>query len=121
MGNDILFHDEQVKVDRITGHGGLFKTKGVGQRILAAAINSPISVMETAGEGGAWGIALLASYLVNQGKSESLADWLDRVVFAGDRGVEIAPTPEDVAGFETYIQNYKKGLPLAQQAATYKS
>ena len=65
IGNDILFNDEKVKVDRITGHGGLFRTKGVGQRILAAAINSPISVMETAGEGGAWGIALLGSYLVN--------------------------------------------------------
>ena len=63
IGNDVLFKDEKVQVDRITGHGGLFKTKGVGQRILAAAINSPISVMETAGEGGAWGIALLAGYL----------------------------------------------------------
>ena len=61
IGNDILFNEEHIKVDRITGHGGLFKTKGVGQRVLAAAINSPISVMETAGEGGAWGIALLAS------------------------------------------------------------
>ena len=63
IGNDILFNEEHVSVDRITGHGGLFKTKGVGQRVLAAAINSPISVMETAGEGGAWGIALLAAYL----------------------------------------------------------
>ena len=68
IGNDILFNEEKIKVDRITGHGGLFKTKGVGQRILAAAINSPISVMETAGEGGAWGIALLGSYLVNNEK-----------------------------------------------------
>ena len=66
IGNDILFNEEKIKVDRITGHGGLFKTKGVGQRILAAAINSPISVMETAGEGGAWGIALLGSYLVRK-------------------------------------------------------
>lgn len=65
IGNDILFNEEKIKVDRITGHGGLFRTKGVGQRVLAAAINSPISVMETAGEGGAWGIALLGSYLVN--------------------------------------------------------
>ena len=63
IGNDILFKEEKIKVDRITGHGGLFRTKGVGQRILAAAINSPISVMETAGEGGAWGIALLARIL----------------------------------------------------------
>ncbi|MDE7388922.1 MAG: ATPase, partial [Muribaculaceae bacterium] len=65
LGNDILFNEEKVEVDRITGHGGLFKTPGVGQRILAAALNSPISVMETAGEGGAWGVALLASFMVN--------------------------------------------------------
>lgn len=77
IGNDILFNEEKIKVDRITGHGGLFKTKGVGQRVLAAAINSPISVMETAGEGGAWGIALLGSYLVNNDKHLSLADFLD--------------------------------------------
>ncbi len=77
IGNDILFNEEKIKVDRITGHGGLFRTKGVGQRILAAAINSPISVMETAGEGGAWGIALLGSYLVNNEKKQSLADFLE--------------------------------------------
>lgn len=75
IGNDILFNEEKIKVDRITGHGGLFRTKGVGQRVLAAAINSPISVMETAGEGGAWGIALLGSYLVNNDKKQSLADF----------------------------------------------
>ena len=73
IGNDILFNEEHIKVDRITGHGGLFKTKGVGQRVLAAAINSPISVMETAGEGGAWGIALLASYLINNAEGSTLA------------------------------------------------
>lgn len=71
-------------MDRITGHGGLFRTKGVGQRILAATINSPISVMETAGEGGAWGIALLASYLANNGNDQSLADFLDKHVFTGN-------------------------------------
>jgi len=120
IGNDILFKEENVKVDRITGHGGLFKTKGVGQRILAAAINSPISVMETAGEGGAWGIALLASYLVNNTKQQSLADFLDEVVFAGDAGVEIAPTAEDVAGFEKYIENYKAGLGIEQAAVKCK-
>ena len=99
IGNDILFNEEKIKVDRITGHGGLFRTKGVGQRILAAAINSPISVMETAGEGGAWGIALLGSYLVNNEKKQSLADFLDESVFVGDAGIEVSPTPEDVAGF----------------------
>ena len=110
IGNDILFNEEKIKVDRITGHGGLFRTKGVGQRILAAAINSPISVMETAGEGGAWGIALLGSYLVNNEKKQSLADFLDESVFVGDAGIEVSPTPEDVAGFNTYIESYKAGF-----------
>jgi sugar (pentulose or hexulose) kinase len=98
----------------------LFKTKGVGQRVLAAAINSPISVMETAGEGGAWGIALLASYLVNNNDKLNLADYLDTVVFAGDAGVEIAPTPEDVEGFNMYIENYKAGLAIEEAAVKSK-
>ena len=120
IGNDILFNEEEIKVDRITGHGGLFKTKGVGQRILAAAINSPISVMETAGEGGAWGIALLGSYLVNNEKKQSLADFLDEKVFVGDAGIEVSPTAEDVAGFNTYIENYKAGLPIEEAAVKFK-
>lgn len=109
IGNDILFHEEHVQVDRITGHGGLFKTKGVGQRILANALNSPISVMETAGEGGAWGIALLAGYLVNN-KGLTLADYLDQQVFAGQQCETIAPTDEEVAGFERYLENYQHFL-----------
>ena len=120
IGNDILFNEEKVQVDRITGHGGLFKTKGVGQRVLAAAINSPISVMETAGEGGAWGIALLAAYQVNNSQKLSLADYLDQVVFAGDAGVEIAPTAEDVAGFNKYIEAYKAGLGIEKAAVQFK-
>lgn len=121
IGNDVLFKDEKVQVDRITGHGGLFKTKGVGQRILAAAINSPISVMETAGEGGAWGIALLAGYLVNNAEKLSLADYLDQKVFAGNTGVEIAPTAEDVAGFDKYIETYKAGLAIEKAAVENKN
>ena len=121
IGNDILFNEEHVKVDRITGHGGLFKTKGVGQLVLAAAINSPISVMETAGEGGAWGIALLASYLVNNNNGSTLADWLESNVFAGNTGVEIAPTAEDVAGFNKWIENYKRGLAIEQAAVDNKA
>ncbi len=120
IGNDILFNDEKVKVDRITGHGGLFKTKGVGQRVLAAAINSPISVMETAGEGGAWGIALLASYLANKRNDESLADFLDKEVFAGNTGTEIAPTAEEVEGFNAYIKEYLSCLPIEKEAARVK-
>ena len=120
IGNDILFNEEKIRVDRITGHGGLFRTKGVGQRVLAAAINSPISVMETAGEGGAWGIALLGSYLVNNEKKQSLADFLDEHVFAGDAGVEVSPTAEDVEGFNKYIENYKAGLPIEEAAVRFK-
>ena len=120
IGNDILFKDEMIRVDRITGHGGYFKTAGVGQRMLAAALNSPISVMETAGEGGAWGIALLAGYLINK-NGKSLADYLEDVVFAGNTGVSIAPTDEDVAGFERYIENYKKCLPIEQAAVEHKN
>lgn len=116
LGNDVLFKEEQVKVDRITGHGGLFKTPGVGQRVLAAALNSPISVMETAGEGGAWGIALLANYCINNPGKLNLADYLEEVVFAGNTGVEIAPTQEDVDGFNAYIENYKRGLAIEHAA-----
>ena len=119
IGNDILLKEEHVGVDRITGHGGYFKTPGVGQRMLAAALNSPISVMETAGEGGAWGIALLAAYLVNK-QQLTLADYLEQVVFAGNTGTEIKPTTEDVAGFERYLANYKHYLPAEQAAVAGK-
>ena len=120
VGNDILFKEEKVRVDRITGHGGLFKTKGVGQRILAAALDSPISVMETAGEGGAWGIALLASFLVNNPMGYNLPDFLEKVVFDGDTGTEIAPDPKDVAGFNTWLEAYKADLPVEETAVKVK-
>jgi len=116
LGNDILLKQEHVSVDRITGHGGYFKTPGVGQRMLAAALNSPISVMETAGEGGAWGIALLAHYLIDA-NGLPLADYLDEKVFAGATGQSIAPTADDVAGFERYLERYKQLLPVEQAAA----
>lgn len=120
IGNDILFKEENVKVDRITGHGGLFKSTTSGQKVLAAALDSPISVMETAGEGGAWGIALLASYLVNNTEKLSLAEFLDKYVFAGNAGVEIAPDPADVAGFNDYIKSYKAGLEIERAAVAAK-
>ena len=116
LGNDILLKEEKVQVDRITGHGGYFTTPIVGQRMLAAALNSPISVMETAGEGGAWGIALLAGYVVNNTKQQNLADYLDSVVFAGNAGSEIAPTPEDVEGFNKYLEAYKRDLAVESAA-----
>ncbi len=120
IGNDILFNEEHVQVDRITGHGGLFKTPGVGQRVLAAALNSPISVMETAGEGGAWGIALLAAFVVNNRKGQSLPEWLNDCVFLGNAGTEIAPSREDVEGFNKYIETYKRGLAIEKAAVEAK-
>lgn len=118
LGNDVLFNEEKVQVDRLTGHGGLFKTPGVGQRVLAAALNTPISVMETAGEGGAWGIALLAAFLVKNDAGQTLPEFLDNVVFAGKTGVEIAPDPKDVEGFNRYIEHYKADLPVEYAAIT---
>lgn len=119
VGLDILLKEEGVKVDSITGHGGLFKTKGVGQRIMAAAMNTPVTVMETAGEGGAWGIALLASYMLNRENGESLDDYLDNKIFAGEKGDTIAPDAKDAAGFEEFIARYRKGLPIERAAIDY--
>ena len=116
VGMDILLKEEHVEIDKILGHGGLFKTAGVGQSILAAAINTPVSVMETAGEGGPWGMALLASYMVNKKEGESLAEYLDNAVFAGNAGTSMDPVPEDVEGFETFIERYKKGIEIEQSA-----
>lgn len=116
VGLDILLKEEGVQVDQILGHGGLFKTKGVGQKILAAAMNAPVSVMETAGEGGAWGIALLASYMVNKADGESLDNYLNEKVFAGQKGECMEPDAADVAGFETFIERYKKGLAIERAA-----
>ena len=116
IGNDILFKEEGVEADKILGHGGIFKTKGVAQQILADALNTPISVMETAGEGGAWGIAVLAAYMVTKADGESLADYLDNKVFAGEKGEELAPDAEGVKGFDAFIERYKAGLE-AEKAA----
>lgn len=116
VGLDILMKEEQVMVDRITGHGGLFKTKGVGQKILAGAINAPVFVMETAGEGGAWGIALLASYMIQKADGESLEDYLQNKVFGGDEGEKMSPDAEDVKGFDEFIGRYKAGLPIERAA-----
>lgn len=116
VGLDILLKEEGVQIDKILGHGGLFKTKDVGQKIMAAAMNTPVSVMETAGEGGAWGIALLASYMKNREKGETLDTYLADKVFAGDEGISMKPDAKDVAGFEAFIERYKKGLPIERAA-----
>jgi sugar (pentulose or hexulose) kinase len=116
IGLDILFEQEQVKIDQILGHGGFFKTKDVGQRIMAAAMNVPVSVMETAGEGGAWGIALLASYMLHRKENEPLEAYLSKKVFAGETGTTIAPGPGDVAGFTAFMERYKNGLIIERTA-----
>jgi sugar (pentulose or hexulose) kinase len=115
-GLDILLKEEDVRVDEILGHGGLFKTKGVGQSILAAAIDAPVSVMETAGEGGAWGIALLASYMINKGADESLAAFLEDKVFAGQKGEKLEPVEKDVKGFNEFMKRYSAGLAIERAA-----
>ena len=119
VGMDILLKEEHVEIDSILGHGGLFKTKGVGQRILAAAINAPVSVMETAGEGGPWGMALLASYMVHRKEGETLQAYLSEKVFAGNAGTSMEPDAKDVEGFEVFIKRYKEGVEIEQAAAKH--
>ncbi|WP_411801304.1 xylulokinase [Bacillus licheniformis] len=119
IGMDILTKEEKIEIDSILAHGGLFKTPLVGQKIVAAAMNTPVSVMETAGEGGAWGMAILASYMMNKGQEESLEDFLDKKVFEEDAGQEIYPDQLDVEGFEAFIERYKKGLMIEQAAVDH--
>lgn len=116
VGMDILLKEEKVSIDTILGHGGLFKTEGVGQRILAAAIDAPVAVMETAGEGGPWGMALLAAYMMNRGDGESLQEYLAQRVFVGNTGVSQEPDAEDVEGFEAFIETYRKGIAIEKAA-----
>ncbi|HZM24442.1 MAG TPA: FGGY-family carbohydrate kinase, partial [Anaerolineales bacterium] len=116
IGLDILFEQEHVKIDQVLGHGGFFKTKEVGQKIMAAAMNVPVSVMQTAGEGGAWGIALLASYMIHKATNEPLEAYLSNRVFAGENGTTIAPDQKDVDGFSTFMERYKKGLVIERTA-----
>ena len=116
IGNDILLKEENVKVDALMGHGGLFKTPVVGQQLMAAAFNSPVTVMDTASEGGAWGMAVLAAYMQEKGDGETLPEYLSNRIFAGQTGTTIAPKAEDVAGFDAYVARYKSTL-IAEKAA----
>ena len=116
IGCDIMLKEEGVGLDRITGHGGIFKTERVGQSFLAAALGVPVTLMKTAGEGGAWGMAILANYLVQKRAGETLDDYLENRVFAGQEGVTLAPNADDERGFEQFIQRYKKGLPAVRAA-----
>lgn len=116
IGMDILFEQEKVRIDKVLGHGGFFKTEGVGQAMMAAALNVPVSVMDTAGEGGAWGIALLAAYMAQKEDGETLAAYLDEKVFAAEKGSSLAPTQKDLDGFSAFMARYKAGMIIEETA-----
>lgn len=114
-GMDILFDNEHVKIDSLTGHGGFFKTAKVGLTVMASAMHTPITVLSTAGEGGPWGMALLASYLVN-GKGMALEEYLNKEVFVTSKKETLKPEQSDIDGFNAFFDNYKKGLAVEKQA-----
>ncbi len=116
IGLDIMMKQENVKVDQMLGHGGLFKTKGVGQKIMAAAVDAPVTIMDTAGEGGAWGIAILAAFMRLKENGETLESYLDKKIFAGQNGTTLSPDPKDVEGFNAFIKRYKQGLSIERAA-----
>jgi sugar (pentulose or hexulose) kinase len=116
IGLDLLMEKEGVKIDKMMGHGGLFKTPGVGQRFMAAVVEAPVEVVDNAGEGGAWGIALLAAYLVNKKQDETLSEFLNNRIFSTIEGVIIMPVKEDVDGFKLFMERYKAGLPIERAA-----
>lgn len=116
IGMDILFEQENVKLEQLLGHGGFFKTPEVGQRMMAAAMRVPVSVMATAGEGGAWGMALLAAYRLRRSGDERLEAYLADRVFAGDAGTTISPDTTDVDGFAAFMTRYKSGLGIERAA-----
>lgn len=116
IGLDIVLKEEKIKVDRIYGHGGLFKTKGVAQGILAAVFNASVAVMETAGEGGPWGMAVLASYMISKSPDEQLEDFLSKKVFADSISEVVEPLEENVKGFEAYMKTYTNVLEAERKA-----
>ena len=116
IGMDILTDLEQVRIDKLYGHGGFFKTPEAGQRMLSAAVNTPVSVMETAGEGGPYGMALLGAYMLWKDEGESLPDFLDNKVFAGAKSVTLMAEPADVEGFAAFLARYRRALPLERTA-----
>lgn len=116
LGMNILFDKENVEIEKLLGHGGLFKTRIVGQKLMAGAMNTPVAVMETAGEGGAWGIALLAAYMSNKKDGETLEDYLENRVFADYKASVIEPDKADVDGFNKYIERYKSAVAVEKSA-----
>ena len=116
IGLDILTQNEQVEIDKLYGHGGFFKTPEVGQRLLSAAVGAPVSVMETAGEGGPYGMALLGAYMLWKDEGETLPDYLDNKVFAEARSSTLMADAADIEGFDAFLAQYKKALPLERTA-----
>jgi sugar (pentulose or hexulose) kinase len=119
IGMDVLQKTEGVRLDRMFAHGGLFRTEGVAQRFLAAAIDTPVSVGDVAAEGGAWGMAVLAAFATRRSPGQELADYLDTTVFGGTRLRTVAPEPADVAGFDAFMQRYVAGLPVERAAVQH--
>lgn len=115
IGMDVMTKEEGVRIDCMVGHGGIFATPLVDQRILAAVFQSPIKVMSTAAEGGAWGMAVLAAYLM-QNKGRKLEDFLDDVVFAHSKGTTETPDPDDSEGFRVFFHRFVRGLPVERTA-----
>lgn len=120
IGMDILLKEEHVAVDSLMGHGGFFKTPVVGQRVMAAGMNAPITVMDTASEGGAWGIAILAAFMKEKKDGETLSSYLNDKIFAGQTGTTLNPDVEDVKGFDAFLEEYKKLLPAEKAAVAAK-
>ena len=120
IGMDILLKEEHVAVDSLMGHGGFFKTPVVGQRVMAAGMNAPITVMDTASEGGAWGIAILAAFMKEKKDGETLSSYLNDKIFAGQTGTTLNPDPEDVKGFDAFLEEYKRLLPAEKAAVAAK-
>ena len=116
IGMDILTDAEKIRIDRLCGHGGFFKTPEVGQRMLSAAVDTPIVVMETAGEGGPYGMALLASYMLNKAEGETLPDYLDNKVFRDAKTFSLKADEADVRGFNEFLARYKKALDVERAA-----
>ncbi|MCL1806710.1 MAG: FGGY-family carbohydrate kinase [Oscillospiraceae bacterium] len=119
IGLETLTGREEVQIDRLTGHGGLFKAENAGQRLMAAALGIPVSVLETAGEGGAWGMALLAAYMERGRPGGTLEAFLSDVVFAGKAEKTANPDKRDAEGFAVYIERYKEGLAIERAAVEH--
>jgi sugar (pentulose or hexulose) kinase len=119
IGMDVLQKEEDVRLDRMFAHGGLFKTKGVAQRFLAAAIDTPVSVGDLAAEGGAWGIAVLAAFVAARTPGQALTDYLDTEVFANTALETLEPQASDIVGFDAFIQRYINALPVERAAVDH--